>query len=82
MPPRSKLRVVLGVTAAALLSVPAAFVVTFLLYPAWTWTEATFGIESIGHSGPATWCFVAVYCAIAFAVVAGLVARWRRLRAS
>jgi hypothetical protein len=38
-----------------------AAVGTFLLVPWWRWLEARTGIELIGHSGPATRCFVAVY---------------------
>ena len=52
------------ITVAALiyvLALPLAFVLTFLLAPLWSWIEATYGIESIGHSGPADWCFYAVY---------------------
>ena len=41
--------------------VPLAFIATFLLTPLWSWIEATYGIESVGHSGPADWCFEAVY---------------------
>lgn len=46
----------LGAAAA-----PIAAIATFLLVPLWRWIEAATGIESIGHSGPANWCFVAVY---------------------
>ena len=49
--------------------VPAAIVVTFLLSPLWSSLEARYGIESMGHSGPADWCFEAVY---AILVAAGL----------
>ena len=51
--------------------VPIGAVCTFLLAPFWGWFEAKSGIESLGHSGPASWCFVVVYVAvlvIAFAV--------------
>ena len=44
-----------------ILSVPVAAVVKFFLTPLWSWIELTYQIESIGHSGPAEWCFVAVY---------------------
>jgi len=40
---------------------PIAFIVTILLSPLWSWIEATYGIESIGHSGPSDWCFYLVY---------------------
>jgi hypothetical protein len=44
--------------AALLLLVllPVAFGVTILLYPIWSWIETSYGIESVGHSGPADWC--------------------------
>ena len=47
--------------ALALAAVPATFIVTLLLYPFWSWVEATYRIESVGHSGPADWCFIVVY---------------------
>jgi len=40
---------------------PIAFLITMLLIPLWSWIEATYGIESIGHSGPSDWCFYLVY---------------------
>jgi len=50
--------VALGIAVVCL---PAAFILTFLLLPLWSWIEATYKIESVGHSGPADWCFWAVY---------------------
>jgi hypothetical protein len=47
--------------AIAAVCLPAAFILTFLLMPLWSWIEATYKIESVGHSGPAEWCFWAVY---------------------
>ncbi|HVZ64441.1 MAG TPA: hypothetical protein VG936_07710 [Lacunisphaera sp.] len=44
-----------------LLALPVSFVVTLLLIPLWRWIEATYGLESIGHSGPADWCFEVVF---------------------
>jgi hypothetical protein len=40
---------------------PIAFVGTILLSPLWSWIEKTYGIESMGHSGPSDWCFYVVY---------------------
>jgi hypothetical protein len=40
---------------------PVAFIVTFALLPLWSWIEATYGIESVGHSGPSDWCFWLVW---------------------
>lgn len=51
-------RWILAILAACL---PVSLIVTFMLAPLWSWIEATYGIESIGHSGPADWCFWTVY---------------------
>lgn len=56
---------------SALVSLP----LTFLLAPFWRWLEAASGIESIGHSGPAAWCYAAVFglCLAVFGTVAWMV---------
>jgi hypothetical protein len=46
---------------AALLIVPLAIGVTLLMMPFFSWIEARFGIEAVGHSGPAQWCYATVY---------------------
>ena len=51
--------------AIAAICLPAAFILTFLLLPLWSWIEATYKIESVGHSGPADWCFWVVYSLLA-----------------
>ncbi len=59
---------------------PAGPVLTLLLFPWWSWLEATTGWESMGHSGPAGWCFVAVWCVLlALALLVPRAARrlWR-----
>jgi hypothetical protein len=54
-----------GTTLAILLiSVPLAIFITIVLRPLWSWLEATFNIESIGHSGPAEWCYLTSYFTI------------------
>ena len=55
------LRLALIALAVLIVCLPIAFIVTFLLSPLWSWIEATYGIESIGHSGPSDWCFYLVY---------------------
>jgi hypothetical protein len=40
---------------------PPAFFLTIFLAPLWSWVESKYGIESIGHSGPADWCFYLIY---------------------
>jgi len=56
-----KARRILAILAILVVCVPIAFIVTILLSPLWSWIEATYGIESIGHSGPSDWCFYVVY---------------------
>lgn len=34
-----------------------SLLLTIGLVPFWRWLEATTGLESIGHSGPAAWCY-------------------------
>ena len=70
-----RLKIILWIIAIALISVPISLFVTFLLIPLWAWVEAKTEIESIGHSGPAEWCFVLVY---AFFIFVSLAAYWRR----
>ena len=71
------LRYVLGVSVILVLLTPAASIVTFLLSPLWSFIEARYGIESIGHSGPSDWCFELVYSLLA---VVALLAYWRAMR--
>jgi hypothetical protein len=52
------------VIAAGLAALPVALVVTIVLLPLWSWIEAAFGIEAVGHSGPAGWCYLATYLVI------------------
>jgi len=61
--------------AIVVLSAPIAVVLTLLLLPFWRWLEETSGIESVGHSGPADWCFIAVY-ALCVLVAGAWYAAW------
>ena len=56
------------------LSLPLGVLLTLLLLPLWRWLEDAAGIEAIGHSGPAAWCYGA---AITACVVLGLALVWR-----
>jgi hypothetical protein len=55
------LRFVLISVTIMVISLPLSFLMTFILVPLWSWFEKTSGIESLGHSGPADWCYIAVY---------------------
>jgi hypothetical protein len=35
------------------------------LLPLWSWFEAAAGVEAIGHSGPAEWCYLLVFAVLA-----------------
>jgi hypothetical protein len=43
------------------LGVPATFFLTIALLPLWGAIERRYGLESVGHSGPADWCFWTVF---------------------
>jgi hypothetical protein len=60
---RPTIRHVLAGLTILLVSVPASVLFTLLLLPLWRWLEQNFGIESVGHSGPAEWCFGATFVA-------------------
>lgn len=64
----------LGLVAVAL---PVSIVATFLLSPFWSWLEASTGIEAIGHSGPADWCYLVVLLLIVGVAVLAMVIRRR-----
>ncbi len=53
--------IVLGVLA---LLAPLAIAITLYMMPLWLWIELNYQIESIGHSAPAEWCFVATYAVL------------------
>ncbi len=54
-------RILVLALVAGIVSVPVAIGLTIALLPFWSWIEATYGIESIGHSGPSDWCFYVIY---------------------
>jgi 4-amino-4-deoxy-L-arabinose transferase-like glycosyltransferase len=53
------------IAGIVLLDAPVAFVLTMMLLPLWSTIERRVGIESVGHSGPASWCFVLVFVCVA-----------------
>lgn len=69
---RRGLMLLLRGVGALLLSTVLGLGLTFLLWPLWSWVEAFAGIESLGHSGPATWCFV-----VTTALLFGLWLAWQ-----
>jgi hypothetical protein len=57
---RTRAHIAAGVTIIVI-SLPLAFWLTIMLLPLWGWVENGYGIESLGHSGPADWCFSVVF---------------------
>jgi len=51
------LKHVLIVVAAAVVGSVVGFLGAIITSPLWGWFEEQTGIESLGHSGPATWVF-------------------------
>ena len=70
-------RSLLRIAAVLLAYVPLSLVVTFISLPVSSWLEATYGIGSVGHSGPAEWCYVVVYGVLNLLVFATLWYRWK-----
>lgn len=61
--------------AILLVLAPVSFLLVLINFPFWSWFEKHTGIESMGHSGPADWCFIAGYV---FAVAVYLAYRLSR----
>ncbi|HEU4719829.1 MAG TPA: hypothetical protein VFS59_00590 [Gemmatimonadaceae bacterium] len=57
------------IAGIVVLGLPVTFVLTMMLVPLWSAMERRWGIESVGHSGPALWCYGAVLaCVVAISV--------------
>ena len=69
---------ILVIVAVLICALPCAAIVTFLLTPFWRWFEAKTSFESIGHSGPAPWCFGVIYAMFVGAAIGTLLWNWIR----
>ena len=47
-----------------IISVPVTILITIILLPLWSWFESAAGFESLGHSGPAGWCYLFIFILI------------------
>jgi hypothetical protein len=65
--------------ALLLLCVPLAAALTIALFPVWSWLEARFAVESVGHSGPAEWCYGVVYAGCVIVIASAV--QWSKRRA-
>ena len=64
----------------AAVALPLSAITTLALLPLWRFIEERYRIESIGHSGPADWCFILVYALWLLAGAVVFVIRIRRRR--
>jgi len=71
-------RFVLSIAGIIFISLPISILITILLFPFWSWLEASAGIESVGHSGPAEWCYVFIYILLVAGGVLGFLSLRRR----
>lgn len=51
------MRVLLRVLLIGLGALFGGVLLTLMLLPLWGWLDTRFGIEALGHSGPAPWCY-------------------------
>ena len=60
-----------AIAGILVLALPVAFVLTLMLAPMWSAIERRWGIESLGHAGPATWCYALVFvCSVVVSLAA------------
>jgi hypothetical protein len=68
----------LALLALIVLALPLSALVTIFILPLWSWLEAITGIEAVGHSGPAVWCYLLVLAIVAAGAALALILRLRR----
>ena len=66
----------------AAVALPLSAITTLALLPLWRVVEERYGIESVGHSGPADWCFILIYALWLTAGAIVFALRLRRRRAT
>jgi hypothetical protein len=76
---RRSIRILMVSLGLLLLCAPLAAALTIALFPVWSWLEARFGVESVGHSGPADWCYGVVYAGCVIVIASGVL--WSKRRA-
>ena len=77
---RARIKILVIALTLIMVCIPLAIIITILSNPLFLWIENTFSIESVGHSGPAEWCYVTVYL-ILISVSALIWLKYRRPKA-
>jgi hypothetical protein len=72
------MRRTIGYALLLLIALPIAAVVTLMALPLWRLIEQRTGIECVGHSGPAGWCYCVTYALLVAVGVALLFLRAAR----
>lgn len=70
------------IVAAVVLAIPPAFFVAIASVPLLRFLEPRWGIEMIGHSGPADWVLWTIWIVISAAIAATLWLLWAKKRSS
>ena len=71
------IRTILLSVIALVVTAPLSIVVTVVLFPFWSWLESSSGIESVGHSGPADWCYLFIFVVLLTVLAATLMLKVR-----
>jgi len=58
---RARIKLLMKAFVLTIICIPLTFIVTAFSNPFWLWIEKTISVESVGHSGPAEWCYITVY---------------------
>ncbi len=74
---KKNIRVLLLATLVLPLMAVFSIATTVLMLPLWSWLEASSGIESVGHSGPAVWCYGFVFILLLVMLASAIVLRGR-----
>jgi hypothetical protein len=74
---KAAIRILFFWFGVALVSAPVGIVLTIALVPFWSLLEDATGVESIGHWGPAGWCYLATIAAVSCGIAALLLLRKR-----
>ena len=77
---KKTMRTILLSVLAMVVTAPISIIVTAMLFPFWSWLESSSGIESVGHSGPADWCYLFMFVLLLAILGATLVLQIRSIR--
>ena len=77
---KKTMRTILLSVIALVVTAPLSIIVTVVLFPFWSWLESSSGIESVGHSGPADWCYFFVFAVLLTVLAATLMLKIRSSR--